>query len=47
MKSLITIMSIGLMAFTLFGCQSITNPGARTGAVAAMALPELLIHAHN
>ncbi len=38
---------IGLLALALNGCQPITNTGAGTGAAAAMALPELLIHAHD
>jgi len=47
MKSLITVMLLGLLTLTLYGCQPITNTDAGMGAAAAMALPELMIHAHD
>ncbi len=37
----------GLLALALNGCQPITNIGANMGAAAAMASPNLMIHAHD
>ena len=37
----------GLLALALNGCQPITNIGANMGAAAAMAPPNLMIHAHD
>lgn len=47
MKNLKTWALTGLLALALNGCQPITNTGAGMGAAAAMALPELMIHAHD
>lgn len=48
MKSRLKLWALtGLVALVLNGCQPIINTGAGVGSAAAMAIPELLIHAHD